>query len=47
MKVHRDLWNMMLEFSYDVANLESDYKEEDGWPVFVDNFVEFIKEKSK
>ena len=44
-KVHRDLWNMMLEFSIEIANVQRDYDENDGWPVFIDNFVEFLKEK--
>ena len=38
---------MMLDFCYDVNNLEKDYKEDDGWPLFIDNFVEFIQEQSK
>ncbi len=37
--VHRDLWNMMLEFSNQVKDLNKDYKEDDGWPVFIDRFV--------
>lgn len=38
LKVHRDLWEMMGQFSYDVKEL-SHYSEEDGWPVFIDNFI--------
>lgn len=46
-KVHRDLWNMMLEFGNQVKNIEKDYKEDDGWPVFIDKFVEHYKQHKK
>ena len=35
---------MMYEFSTTVNTLE-DYKEEDGWPLFIDEFVEFLRKK--
>ena len=38
-KVHKDLWNMMLEFCSDIKDIKKDYKEEDGWPVFIDSFA--------
>lgn len=44
-KVHKDLWNMMMEFSLEVNDVAKDYNEDDGWPVFIDNFVEFIKSR--
>lgn len=42
-KVHKDLWNMMLEFITEVKDIQKQYKEEDGWPVFIDSFAEFVK----
>lgn len=38
-KCHKDLWNMMHEFALVVKDVNSDYKEGDAWPVFLDNFV--------
>lgn len=35
---------MMLDFSNEVKDLK-DYKQEDGWPVLIDNFVEWIRKK--
>lgn len=46
-KIYRDLWNMMYEFATEVKNLNKDYKPEDGWPVFIDKFVEYLKSKGK
>ena len=37
---------MMYEFSTTVNSLK-EYKEEDGWPLFIDSFVEFLKEKGR
>lgn len=36
---------MMYEFSITVKNVEKDFSEADAWPVFLDNFVEFMKEQ--
>lgn len=44
MKVHKDLWKMMLSFSLEVKNVDTDYKEDDFWPTFIENFVEYLKE---
>ena len=44
-KVHRDLWTMMLEFSLDVKDIKKDYKEEDFWPSFIEKFVEYLENK--
>jgi hypothetical protein len=38
-RVNKDLWNMMLEFSYVVKDFNKDYDPKDAWPVFIDNFV--------
>lgn len=37
---------MMLEFANAVKNLEKDYDENDAWPVFIDNFVEWMKKRA-
>jgi hypothetical protein len=34
---------MLLEFATQVKDINKDYKEDDGWPVFIDKFVEFLK----
>lgn len=34
---------MMYEFSITVKDAEKDFSEADAWPVFLDNFVEFMK----
>lgn len=41
-KVHKDLWNMVLEFIYEVKDIK-DYNDEEGWPIFIDDFVEYVK----
>lgn len=43
-KVHRDQWKMVYEFGTTVSSLDG-YKEEDGWVILIDNFVEFLKKK--
>ena len=45
-KVHKDLWRMLYEFASTVKKID-DYQEEDGWPVIIDEFIEFIKEHKK
>jgi hypothetical protein len=35
----------MYEFSTVVKNLKKDYSENDAWPVFIDNFVEWMNKK--
>lgn len=41
-RVYRDLWNMVIEFAYQVKNVKNDYKEDDGWPIFIDKYVEHL-----
>lgn len=41
-KVHKDLWKMVYEFSTTVKSIH-EVKEDDGWPVFLDEFVEHVK----
>jgi hypothetical protein len=43
-KCHKDLWNMLYEFATVVKDIKKDYSESDAWPVFIDNFVEWLKE---
>lgn len=38
---------MMYEFSADIKSINKDYKAEDGWPLFIDKFVEFLHSKGK
>ena len=38
---------MMLEFAQVVKDIEKDYSEGDAWPVFLDNFAEFVREKKQ
>ena len=45
-KVHKDLWKMVYEFVKTIINVDQ-VKEDDGWPVFLDDFAEYIKEKYK
>lgn len=35
---------MMYDFSIEVKSL-ANYKVEDGWPVFIDGFIEYLKAK--
>lgn len=35
---------MVLEFMYEVKDINN-CTEDDGWPIFLDNFVEFVKNK--
>jgi hypothetical protein len=41
-KVHKDLWFMVWDFCYEIQEIEK-YSEDDGWPTFIDNFVEYVK----
>ena len=42
--MHKDLWKMMYEFANNVDSIEK-YNEDDGWPVFIDEFVEYLKKQ--
>ena len=46
-KCHKDLWNMLYEFATVVKDIKKDYSESDAWPVFIDNFVEWLKDEGK
>ena len=35
---------MLYEFATVVKNVNTDYSEMDAWPVFIDNFIEWMKE---
>lgn len=41
-KVHLDLWKMVFEFATTVKDVSA-IQESDGWPVFLDEFVEFCR----
>ena len=41
-KVNKDLWKMVYEFALNVKNIHL-VKEDDGWPVFIDQFVEYMQ----
>jgi hypothetical protein len=36
---------MLYEFTTEIKNIQEDYHSDDGWPVFIDKFVEFLKKK--
>ena len=42
-RVHKDLWSMVYEFATSVTDVNQ-VSEMDGWPVFLDEFVEYYKE---
>lgn len=43
--VSRDVWNLLLDFSETVKHDLSDYDEMEAWPVVIDEFVAWVKEK--
>lgn len=45
LKCHKDLWQMMYQFAITVKDVSKDYSEADAWPVFLDNFVEYMREQ--
>jgi hypothetical protein len=45
--VNPDTWKMVLEFDDNVKGNLANYREEDGWPIFVDEFVLFVKNGDK
>lgn len=38
---------MTLEFDDSVKGNLANYREEDGWPIFIDEFVNFVKNGNK
>lgn len=45
--INFDQWTSFLRFSQEVKPDLSDYKEEDAWPILLDNFVAWSQEKSE
>lgn len=44
-KITRDLWNMVLKLATEVPADLSTYDDEPAWPVVIDEFVEYLREK--
>jgi len=38
---------MLYEFATVVKDIKKDYSESDAWPVFIDNFVEWMQQENK
>lgn len=45
--ISRDVWNLLLDFSETVNYDLSNYDEMEAWPVVIDNFVAWVKEKER
>lgn len=45
--VTKDVWDMLLTFSTDVDEDTSNYDEDGAWPVIIDDYVEWIRERRK
>jgi len=44
--VTKDVWDMLLTFAMDVDDDMSNYDDDGAWPVMVDDFVEWYREKN-
>ena len=43
-KIHPDTWNFTLVFLKSVSSF-NEYNENDAWPLFIDDFMAYVKEK--
>jgi len=43
--ITKDVWDMLLTFAVDVSEDLTDYDDDGAWPVMIDDFVEWMREK--
>lgn len=43
--INQDVWNQLLEFTFEIRGDLSNFEDNGAWPVVVDGFVEYVKAK--